>query len=215
MTEKALRQAVMERLAMLDRAAEHDDATTLLPLARAELQRLADGWRLLLTVHQPADDGRCRACPGGWRRRRWPCKVWLMAHRHLIGEGGTQRPRRGRLGSLGRGSTKGTPPPATGPSHGTAHPATTAPAPSAPPGTGAPRHAERDAAPSPAAPAWPTSDQEAAEAVHDRGAVPTLGEGPSSATPVGGRLETDSARIHRANVMERQSRLMRRLSPNG
>ena len=55
-----------------------------LVLARAELHRLAAAWRTLLTMHERDDDGRCRACPGLIRRRRWPCHIWLIAHRHLI-----------------------------------------------------------------------------------------------------------------------------------
>ncbi len=92
--DEALRDAVLERLALLDEAAEHGAAEALVPLARAEIHRLADGWRLLLTVHQPDEDGRCKACPGWLRRRRWPCQVWNMAHRHLIGEGLPHRERR-------------------------------------------------------------------------------------------------------------------------
>lgn len=82
-----MRAAVLQRLALLDQAAGHADARTLIPLARTELSRLADGWRLLLAVHQPNEDSRCRACPNGLRGRRWPCQVWRMAHRHLIGDG--------------------------------------------------------------------------------------------------------------------------------
>ncbi|WNV90518.1 hypothetical protein [Umezawaea sp. Da 62-37] len=92
--EEALRKAVMQRLALLDKAAELGEAESLVPLARAEIHRLADGWRLLLTVHQPDEDSRCRACPGWLRRRRWPCQIWTMAHQHLIGEGVAHRDRR-------------------------------------------------------------------------------------------------------------------------
>ncbi|GAA3016548.1 hypothetical protein [Actinokineospora globicatena] len=92
-----LRAAVLRRLALLDEAAGSADASTLLPLARAEISRLADGWRLLLTVHQPDEDSRCQACPAGLRGlrgKRWPCQVWRMAHEHLIGEGVPHRDRK-------------------------------------------------------------------------------------------------------------------------
>lgn len=92
--DEALRAAVLRRLALLDEAAERGEADSLVPLARAEIHRLADGWRLLLTVHQPGPDSRCRACPGVLRNKRWPCQVWTMAHQHLIGEGSTHRERR-------------------------------------------------------------------------------------------------------------------------
>lgn len=84
--DESIRAAVLDRLAMLDDMAQHAEPESLLPLARTELHRLADGWRLLLTVHEPGDDGRCRACPPGLRRRRWPCRVWTMAYQHLMGE---------------------------------------------------------------------------------------------------------------------------------
>jgi hypothetical protein len=86
--DESLRQAVLHRLTALERIAENDgDLAAHVPLARSELSRLADGWRLLLTVHSAGEDGRCRACPGWVRqRRRWPCPVWLMAHQHLLGE---------------------------------------------------------------------------------------------------------------------------------
>jgi hypothetical protein len=86
--DESLRQAVLHRLTALEQIAEDDtDLAAHLPLARSELSRLADGWRLLLTVHGAGEDGRCRACPGWVRqRRRWPCPVWLMAHQHLLGD---------------------------------------------------------------------------------------------------------------------------------
>ena len=88
--DEALRDAVLHRLALLDEVAEHGEAEAL---ARAEIHRLADGWRLLLTLHRPDEDGRCRSCPGWLRHRRWPCRVWTTAHRHLIGEGPPHRER--------------------------------------------------------------------------------------------------------------------------
>ena len=86
--DESLRQAVLHRLTALEQIADDDtDLAARLPLARSELSRLADGWRLLLTVHSAGEDGRCRACPGWVRhRRRWPCPVWLMAHQHLLGD---------------------------------------------------------------------------------------------------------------------------------
>ncbi|HEV2783803.1 MAG TPA: hypothetical protein VGX25_30825 [Actinophytocola sp.] len=102
----SVRDAVLRRLDLLDRAAGHADPRTLLPLARVELNRLADGWRLLLTVHQRDEEGRCRACPAGLRGRRWPCPVWRMAHEQLIGEGVPHRrrtrPLRNPFGRTGR-----------------------------------------------------------------------------------------------------------------
>lgn len=93
---EALRQAVLNRLALLDQMAEKGSPTELLPFVRTELQRLADGWRLLLTVHEPTADGRCKACPTSLfgRRRRWPCRLWLTAHRHLLNDGIGHRERR-------------------------------------------------------------------------------------------------------------------------
>lgn len=46
--------------------------------------------RFVLEHHQPTSTGRCRACrPGGcqhlWRRRPWPCTVWMQIHYELVG----------------------------------------------------------------------------------------------------------------------------------
>jgi hypothetical protein len=87
-----VRDAVLRRLDVLDRAAGHADPSTLLPLARSEINRIADGWRLLLTEHQRDEEGRCRACPTG-TRGRWPCQIWRKAHEQLIGEGLPHRER--------------------------------------------------------------------------------------------------------------------------
>jgi hypothetical protein len=102
--DETLRAAVLRRLAVLDDLARHGDADDLLPLARTELHRLTDGWRLLLTAHQPGTDGRCRVCPARFRRRRWPCRVWTMAYQHLLGDGVpsvSRRPFRRHTGSRG------------------------------------------------------------------------------------------------------------------
>jgi hypothetical protein len=62
-------------------------------MARAELRRLADSWRRLLTAHRAGLDGRCEACQKGIRARRWPCQVWRAAHEQLIGDGVPHRRR--------------------------------------------------------------------------------------------------------------------------
>jgi hypothetical protein len=92
-TDDTVRRAVLHRLDMLDRAAGHAEPSTLLPLARTELRRLADGWRRLLTTHRADPDGRCLACQHGRRARRWPCQVWRSAHEQLIGDGLPHRSR--------------------------------------------------------------------------------------------------------------------------
>jgi hypothetical protein len=100
--DEALRAAVLRRLAHLDEVVARGEVDALVPLARAEIHRLADGWRLLLTVHQPDPDGRCGACPGILRHKKWPCQVWTMAHQHLIGDGLPHRERRRPLRTLRR-----------------------------------------------------------------------------------------------------------------
>ncbi|MGH3940350.1 MAG: hypothetical protein ACRDTG_17290 [Pseudonocardiaceae bacterium] len=79
-----LRQAVWERLDMLDELASRADAESLLSLARTELPRLTDGWRALLAAHEPDPRGRCPECSSRWRPRRGPCTVWRVAHDNLV-----------------------------------------------------------------------------------------------------------------------------------
>ncbi|HET9138204.1 hypothetical protein [Actinophytocola sp.] len=100
-----VRDAVLHWLDRLDVAIGHGDPGTLLPLARREINRMAEGWRLLLTVHERDEEGRCQACPTG-TRGRWPCQIWRMAHEQLIGEGVPHnrrtRPLRNPLGRAAR-----------------------------------------------------------------------------------------------------------------
>lgn len=91
--DDTLRRAVLGRLDKLDEVAVRADPSTLLPLARTELRRLAECWRLLLTTHRAGEDGRCVACQHGFRARRWPCQVWRSAHEQLIGDGVPHRER--------------------------------------------------------------------------------------------------------------------------
>lgn len=87
------RTAVLKRLDAVDRMAGQSDPAKLLPLARNELRRLAEGWRRLLAAHRAGPDGRCEACRTRIRARRWPCQVWRAAHEQLIGEGVPHRRR--------------------------------------------------------------------------------------------------------------------------
>jgi hypothetical protein len=80
----SLRAAVLRSLDRLDAVAAGASSPTQ---ARAELSRLTDGWRLLLQVHRSDENSRCVACPHRLRGKRWPCQVWRLAHRHLIGDG--------------------------------------------------------------------------------------------------------------------------------
>jgi hypothetical protein len=85
--DRRVRRAVFERLAAVEAMAARAGATLSAPLARRHLQSFTGGWRELLSKHQPDPTGRCPLCVGWLRRRRWPCEVWVTAHRHLIGDG--------------------------------------------------------------------------------------------------------------------------------
>jgi hypothetical protein len=84
--DRRFRRAVLKRLAAVEAMAARVDATLSAPLARKHIKTIAGGWRELLTQHQPDSTGRCPVCSGWLRRRRWPCEVWVTAHRHLIGD---------------------------------------------------------------------------------------------------------------------------------
>jgi hypothetical protein len=85
---KILRQAVWERLEILEELASNADNGSLLSLARTELPRLTHGWLALLATHAPDPRGRCPECSSRWRPRAAPCSVWRAAHEHLVsGEG--------------------------------------------------------------------------------------------------------------------------------
>ncbi|MBP2323739.1 hypothetical protein JOF56_004124 [Kibdelosporangium banguiense] len=72
-----LRDAMINRLASLDSLSRKASAST-------ELGNLTSAMREILDLHQPDSSGRCRGCPGWRRNRRFPCPVWLIAHRHLL-----------------------------------------------------------------------------------------------------------------------------------
>ena len=79
-----LRQAVWDRLDMLDELASNADNGSLLSVARSELPRLTYGWRALLATHAPDPRGRCPECSSRWRPRAALCSVLGAAHKHLI-----------------------------------------------------------------------------------------------------------------------------------
>jgi hypothetical protein len=85
--ERRVRRAVLERLAAVEEMAARAGAALSVPVARKHLRTITGGWRELLIQHQPDTTGRCPVCSGWLRRRRWPCEVWVTAHRHLIGDG--------------------------------------------------------------------------------------------------------------------------------
>ena len=88
-----LRQAVWERLDMLDALANNADGPSLASVARTELPRLSDGWRTLLRAHEPNAKGNCPSCSSRWHVQKAPCSVWQAAHQHLIAPEQPQLPR--------------------------------------------------------------------------------------------------------------------------
>jgi hypothetical protein len=85
--DRQVRRAVLDRLAAVEEMAARVSATLSAPLARRHIQTMTGGWRELLVQHQPDLTGRCPVCSGWLRHRRWPCEIWVTAHRHLIGDG--------------------------------------------------------------------------------------------------------------------------------
>lgn len=85
--DRSLRRAVLERLAAVEEMAVRTGSHLSVRMARTHLKTITGGWRELLLEHQPDLKDRCPVCSGWLRRRRWPCQVWVTAHRHLIGDG--------------------------------------------------------------------------------------------------------------------------------
>lgn len=81
---QVLRQAVWERLDMLDEVANTADAQSLVAVVRSELPRLTDAWRSLLAAHEQDHRGRCRECSTRFRPQPAPCAVWRAAHHSLV-----------------------------------------------------------------------------------------------------------------------------------
>lgn len=92
---QVLRNAVWERLDMLADLADRADAQSLVSVARSELPRLTEGWRAMLSAHEPDERGDCPTCSTRWHRCKAPCSVWQVAHEHLVAGGlATQQPLR-------------------------------------------------------------------------------------------------------------------------
>lgn len=84
---QVLRDAVWERLDMLADLADRADAPSLVSVARSELPRLTEGWRAMLSAHEPDERGDCPTCSTRWHRCKAPCSVWKVAHEHLVAGG--------------------------------------------------------------------------------------------------------------------------------
>ncbi|WP_173139962.1 hypothetical protein [Kibdelosporangium persicum] len=79
-----MRDAMTERLAGLERLASNADFATSVTPATTELGTLASAMREILDLHQPDRKGRCRSCAGLLRNHRFPCRIWRIAHHHLL-----------------------------------------------------------------------------------------------------------------------------------
>ncbi|MTD58300.1 hypothetical protein [Amycolatopsis pithecellobii] len=84
---QVLRNAVWERLDMLADLATRADTDSLVSVARSELPRLTEGWRAMLSAHEPDERGDCPTCSTRWHRCKAPCSVWQVAHEHLVAGG--------------------------------------------------------------------------------------------------------------------------------
>ncbi|WP_052428456.1 hypothetical protein [Actinopolyspora erythraea] len=186
-TADADHESLQRQLDQLERLADEGPAEAVLPLARSELYRLTEGLRALLEEHGPDENGRCRVCPGKLRARRWPCEVWITAHSQLIGDdpdpvGSANRSKLARLRQraprrpFGRQRSSPTPKipiAATAVVSGGAR------------GPGA----------------WDTGEFALSDPVNELETRAT--EELPAVPPVGGHLETDHSRIHRAGITPR------------
>mgnify|MGYP007126043078 CR=1 FL=1 len=94
---------------MLADLAKEADSPALVSAARSELPRLTEGWRAMLSAHEPDERGDCPTCSTRWHRCKAPCSVWQVAHDHLVA-GGLAHFHDSRRARRLRGSTAAAPP---------------------------------------------------------------------------------------------------------
>jgi hypothetical protein len=76
---------MVKRLKRLEGLAHDIDVPVRTATDRAEMRHLIAAIGEILALHEPDGQGRCRGCcDRWWRHRRFPCRVWLIAHRHLL-----------------------------------------------------------------------------------------------------------------------------------